>query len=243
MVDEKKRGKHTGEIHISTFTTSALCLAVPGRWNKLDLQMNASAAADMPEFFRAWGSEGSYLRENLVLGFIERLGDSIPDDGQKWFAAILMKELQQTQKQQYVAWEVSLITASSISKQKNAETWTYHISSSEQRMDGKNREKKRYNFLAGNRPGLLCEFGTAGTLASHHGDWTRALKLMANSLLYRRPADLSWSHTKHSHLHGLQTRPLPCECNGASCQQTHKCCVLVHKYTATRAKWRHTIHW
>lgn len=43
--------------------------------------MNDNAAAEMPELSRAWGSEGSYLRENVILGFIERLGDSVGDDG------------------------------------------------------------------------------------------------------------------------------------------------------------------
>lgn len=45
------------------------------------LTLNDNAVARMSEPSRAWGSEGSYLRENVILGFFERLGDSVGDDG------------------------------------------------------------------------------------------------------------------------------------------------------------------
>lgn len=45
------------------------------------LAMNEQETAGMRELSRAWGSEGSYLRENVILGFIERLGDSVDEEG------------------------------------------------------------------------------------------------------------------------------------------------------------------
>ncbi|KAK2795538.1 hypothetical protein FQN50_009722 [Emmonsiellopsis sp. PD_5] len=36
--------------------------------------------ASMPALTRAWGSEGSYIRENVIRGFVEELGDEIPEE-------------------------------------------------------------------------------------------------------------------------------------------------------------------
>lgn len=41
--------------------------------------MNVTAA-DMSELSRAWGSEGSYLRKNVILGFAEQLRHAIPSE-------------------------------------------------------------------------------------------------------------------------------------------------------------------
>lgn len=37
----------------------------------------------MPELSRAWGSRGSYMRENIIWGFIEQLGHEIPEDAKE----------------------------------------------------------------------------------------------------------------------------------------------------------------
>lgn len=42
--------------------------------------MHTSPDVTMPELSRVWGSEGSYLRENIIQGFIEALAHEIPDD-------------------------------------------------------------------------------------------------------------------------------------------------------------------
>ncbi|KAK2762160.1 hypothetical protein FQN54_001168 [Arachnomyces sp. PD_36] len=40
--------------------------------------LNDLVTADMPGLSRAWGSEGSYMADNVIRDFIERLGDGIP---------------------------------------------------------------------------------------------------------------------------------------------------------------------
>ncbi|KAK2765618.1 hypothetical protein FQN54_008472 [Arachnomyces sp. PD_36] len=53
------------------------------RMKEKGLSMNDLETAGMPQLSRVWASEGSYLRDNVILGFIERLGDSLGKEGEE----------------------------------------------------------------------------------------------------------------------------------------------------------------